>query len=511
MPSHILVIDDDPVQRRLLAGMIEQLGHVAHHAENGRTGLSILEELGERIDVVLLDLLMPEMSGQAFLEEIGRRGLDVPVIVQTGQGGIETVVHAMQAGAFDFVMKPVTPERLTVALHQAMKVERRHDDATRMAEPASDDIGFESIVSASPAMIRALDLARRAAASDIPVLIEGESGVGKKRLARAIHQEGRRAGGPFVVVDCAALAPALAEAILFGRERGIGAAVRLAGKFRDADGGTLLLNDVASLPTTVQAKLLHAVQFGEIEPVNARNPVKVDLRLMVSSGRDLITEVREGRFREDLYYRLSVFPIAIPALARRREDVPALVRHIVRRLAVAQGHEGVGQGIDAGAMALLTAYDWPGNIRELENLLYRALILAEGRELTVRDFPDVAARTGPIGLRSVAAEGMSARLAGTTAPQEQAASGKLSILGVSEAGRNDAHSGREDGTIAGLDATGEVRKLADVEEDLIRFALKFYRGQMSQVARKLGIGRSTLYRKLKDYGIDPDNPLSSAA
>ncbi|OLP53756.1 sigma-54-dependent Fis family transcriptional regulator [Rhizobium rhizosphaerae] len=509
MPSHILVIDDDPVQRRLLAGMVEQLGHVAHHAENGRVGLSLLEELGDQVDVILLDLMMPEMSGHAFLEEVAQRGIDTPVIVQTGQGGIETVVHAIQAGAFDFVMKPVSPERLTIALHQAMKVERRHAPWAGERADAGEDIGFASIVSASPAMIRALDLARRAAECDIPVLIEGETGVGKKRLARAIHQESQRAERPFIVVDCAALTPVHAEAILFGRERGLGpaGAPRLSGKFRDAEGGTLLLSDIAALPMTVQAKLLRAVQFGEIEPVNANHPIKVDVRLMVASGRDLIAEVREGRFREDLYYRLSVFPIALSALSRRREDVPALVRRLVQRLGAEYGH-GSGQGIDAGALALLTAYDWPGNIRELEATLYRALLLAEGRELTVRHFPEITARTGPIGLRSMAADGMSARLAAATPEVEAETPGRVAVLGAPEA---EPRTARSDGLIATLDSTGDVRKLAEIEEDIIRFALKFYRGQMSQVARKLGIGRSTLYRKLKDYGIDPDNPLSSAA
>jgi DNA-binding NtrC family response regulator len=514
MTSQILVIDDDPVQRRLLTNMIERLGHIAHIADNGRSGLELLERKRGNISAILLDLMMPEMNGHGFLEAIAERGIDIPVIVQTGQGGIETVVLAMQAGAFDFVVKPVSPERLSVALTNALKMENQESRARPAKRSRSGAIGFDDVVSASPAMIRVLDLAHRAAQSNIPIVLEGESGVGKEMVARAIQAASDRSGKPFITVNCGAIPHNLVESILFGHEKGAftGATEKHTGKFVDADGGTLFLDEIGDLPLEVQVKLLRAVQQGEIETIGARHPQKVNVRLISATNKDLINEVREGRFREDLYYRLNVFPITIPALRKRKEDVPVLVRSFVERFSIEQGLSAP-LAITSGALALLTAYDWPGNIRQLENAIFRAVVLAEGSELTVRDFPQIATQipgyvvaertgfsweeAGPSSLPIAGAQSLppvypdfGAAEKTTAAPEAEPAHGNA---------------------ISSVDVGGNVRKLADVEEELIRFALKFYRGQMSQVARKLGIGRSTLYRKLKDYGISPDDPFSEAA
>lgn len=332
-------------------------------------------------------------------------------------------------------------------------------------------------------------------------------------VARAIQAASDRAAKPFVTVNCGAIPHNLVESILFGHEKGAftGASEKHSGKFVDADGGTLFLDEIGDLPLDVQVKLLRAVQQGEIETIGARQPQKVNVRLISATNKDLITEVREGRFREDLYYRLNVFPITIPALRRRKEDIPVLVRAFVERFSAEQRLDQ-RLTVSSGAMALLTSYDWPGNIRQLENAIFRAVVLADGHELTVRDFPQVATQIP--GYIVADRSGLSWGEAG---PERRPASGQLAAAQADAGAREQpAHSeqtpeGRLENAIASLSEGGEVRKLAEVEEELIRFALKFYRGQMSQVARKLGIGRSTLYRKLKDYGIDPDNPLREAA
>jgi DNA-binding NtrC family response regulator len=514
MTSQILVIDDDPVQRRLLTNMIERLGHIAHIADNGRSGLELLERKRGNISAILLDLMMPEMNGHGFLEAIAERGINIPVIVQTGQGGIETVVLAMQAGAFDFVVKPVSPERLSVALTNALKMENQETRQRPAKRSRSGAVGFDDVVSASPAMIRVLDLARRAAQSNIPIVLEGESGVGKEMVARAIQAASDRHSRPFITVNCGAIPHNLVESILFGHEKGAftGATEKHTGKFVDADGGTLFLDEIGDLPLEVQVKLLRAVQQGEIETIGARHPQKVNVRLISATNKDLINEVREGRFREDLYYRQNDFPITIPALRKRKEDVPVLVRSFVERFSAEQGLPAP-LTVTSGALALLTAYDWPGNIRQLENAIFRAVVLAEGNELTVKDFPQIATQipgyvvaektgfswgeSGPSAMPIVGAQPLPP-VYPDFGPAEKP-------VAASEA---DASPGN---AISSVDGGGNVRKLADVEEELIRFALKFYRGQMSQVARKLGIGRSTLYRKLKDYGINPDDPFSEAA
>ena len=510
MTSQILVIDDDPVQRRLLTNMIERLGHIAHLADNGRSGLELLERKRGLISVILLDLMMPEMNGHGFLEAIAERGIDTPVIVQTGQGGIETVVLAMQAGAFDFVVKPVSPERLSVAIGNALKMDQREGRGRGGRRGRSEAVHFDDIVSASSEMLRVIELGRRAAQSNIPVVLEGESGVGKEMVARAIQAASDRAHKPFVTVNCGAIPHNLVESILFGHEKGAftGATERHTGKFMEADGGTLFLDEIGDLPLEVQVKLLRAVQQGEIETIGARFPQKVNVRLISATNRDLITEVREGRFREDLYYRLNVFPIAIPALRKRKEDIPVLVRAFVQRFA---GEQKLARplGVSAGALALLTAYDWPGNIRQLENAIFRAVVLSEGAELTAADFPQIAAQVPGYGLAEDG--GITWEAASVRTPEPAAEARLPSVYPDFRPSESPEAASGPDNAISSVDKGGHVRKLADVEEELIRFALKFYHGQMSQVARKLGIGRSTLYRKLKDYGIDPDDPLKEAA
>jgi DNA-binding NtrC family response regulator len=515
LTAHILVVDDDPVQRRLLKAAVESQGHVAHLAEDGEAGLEYFRLHRAEISVVLLDLMMPGLSGLDFLIAVGGQEVEVPVIVQTGQGGIDTVVQAMRAGAFDFVVKPVTPERIAAAVANALKVDQR-DSKTRPARRSrSGAVQFSDIISASPAMARVVDLSRRAAQSTIPVVLEGESGVGKEMVARAIQAASDRSSRPFVTVNCGAIPPNMVESILFGHEKGAfpGATERHIGKFIEADGGTLFLDEIGELPLEAQVKLLRAVQDGEIEVMGAARPQKVNVRLISATNKDLIAEVKAARFREDLYYRLNVFPITIPALRRRKEDVPFLARAFAERFSAEQ-RLARPLTLGAGALALLTAFDWPGNIRQLENAIYRAIILAEGTELTENDFPQILAQI-PGGLSQdqfwSGVSGLSDSLAEASAAQRSNDRPELAFIDRLPAPRAEDRGVMADNIIVSVDDSGDVRRLAEIEEELIRFALKFYRGQMSQVARKLGIGRSTLYRKLKDYGIDPDDPQKNAA
>lgn len=513
MSSRVLIVDDDPVQRRLLNAAAERAGYETELFKDGRAALARLTGAGARIDAVVLDLMMPEMGGLEMLERLMAFGISVPVIVQTGQGGLETVVKAMRAGAFDFVVKPVSPERLALSIGNALKAARCSPGSS---SSAGQNAGFDGIVAASPAMERVISLGRRAAASVIPVVLEGESGVGKEMIARAVQAESVRRSKPFVTVNCGAIPGNLVESILFGHEKGAftGATERHAGKFAEADGGTLFLDEIGELPLEVQVKLLRAVQLGEIETVGARTPRKVDIRLISATNKDLIEEVKAGRFREDLYYRLNVFPIHVPALRKRKEDIPQLVRHFIGRFSEAIG--SAVRGIAPDAMALLTAHDWPGNIRELENAIHRAIVLCDGDTLATNLFPQIATQISGYSLDTlVAAQPISsATMQDTDLPRNPDAD--IQALAPQQELEFDdcIPAPAPDPGVPAVNAIspeGEVRTIAEIEEELIRFALSFYRGHMSEVARRLGIGRSTLYRKLKDYAIDPEDPGREAA
>ena len=495
----ILVVDDDPVQRRLLEAALVRAGHEVILADSGEAGLDALEgPRGRDVAAVVLDLVMPGLGGLAVLKAMRERGIDIPVIVQTAQGGIDTVVSAMRQGAFDFVVKPVSPEKLQAAIAGALKVEALGSAARKPARAPSGSMTFRDLIAASPAMERVLRLGRKAASSNIPILLEGESGVGKEMVARAIQGSGDRRSRPFVTVNCGAIPDNLVESILFGHEKGAftGATEKHTGKFVEAHTGTLFLDEIGDLPLDVQVKLLRAVQEGEVDPVGGRSTVKVDIRLISATNRDLIQRVKDGAFREDLYYRLNVFPIHVPPLRERREDIPLLVQHFVARLGKSETGGRV-KGISSAALAMLEAYDWPGNIRQLENAIFRAVVLCEGELLTPEDFPQIRAQVGSIDL-SLHEE---ARLTPVrpVGPSQFAAE----IAPSAQAARHDFGQERL-GTLRAMDDKGNMRSLAEVESEMIRLAIDHYQGQMSEVARRLGIGRSTLYRKLKEMGIDPD-------
>jgi DNA-binding NtrC family response regulator len=489
MTATILIVDDDPVQRRLLAAAVERFGYRGAVAESGEEALAVLTGSdGDGIALVILDLIMPGLGGMAVLAKLRELDRGVPVIVQTAQGGIDTVVGAMRAGAVDFVVKPVSPERLQVSIENALKLGALEGELARLKRAVSGTLTFRDIITRSQAMERVIRLGQRAAASQIPILIEGESGVGKEMIARAIQGSSDRRTKSFVTVNCGAIPDNLVESILFGHEKGAftGAAERHVGKFREAHGGSLFLDEVGELPLDVQVKLLRALQDGEIDPVGAKRPIRVDFRLISATNRSLIDLVKAGRFREDLYYRLNVFPIRIPPLRERREDIPDLVRHFTARFAAEEKKTFI-RGVSAAALQLLSRYDWPGNIRQLENAVFRAVVLADEAVLTPEEFPQVAAQ-----------------LDGDPAPARDVEPTELSLEPVEIA--YAAHPATAGEIVAALGDDGDVRPLAEVEAAMIRLALERYEGRMTLVARKLGIGRSTLYRKLKELGISDTVP-----
>jgi DNA-binding NtrC family response regulator len=481
MVKSVLIVDDDPTQRRLLQAVIEKQGYRAETADSGESALDRLADPG--IDVMLLDLIMPGMDGMETMAAVKAKWPDLPVIVLTASGGIETVVAAMRAGAADFFVKPASPERIAVSIRNAFKVQNLSGEVKRLSRKVEGKLGFSDMIAGAPTMQQVVRLGERAAQSDIPILITGESGVGKEMVAQSIMSASKRAGAPFVTVNCGAIPENLVESTLFGHEKGAftGAVGKHAGKFQEADGGTLFLDEIGELPLDMQVKLLRALQEGEVDPVGGKRPVKVDVRIVSATNRDLAEQVAEGAFREDLFYRLNVFPIEVPSLRRRKEDVPDLVRHFIGRFNAQEGKAILDA--TAETHALLAASDWPGNVRQLENAIFRAVVLADTDRLTPQDFPQISGLTPSMAMPSSAGPDM-------VMPATQ--------LLVSE----DASD--EGLPVDIMDEGGHLRSLEDIERDLIEFAIETYAGRMSEVARRLGVGRSTLYRKVREYELDVD-------
>ena len=488
MSEVVLIVDDDPVQRRLLETTIQRYGYQTIVADGGDAAVKLFTRPDTRIDAVVLDLVMPDLDGLGVLAFMREASLNIPVIVQTAHGGIDNVVSAMRAGATDFVVKPASPERLEVSLRNVLAARALAGELQRLKRRHEGTLTIADVITRSAAMQPVLKAAEKAAASAISVLLEGEPGVGKELIAHAIHGSGTRRAKPFVAVNCGAMPETLVESILFGHEKGAftGATERHAGKFVEADGGTLFLDEVGELPPPAQVKLLRALQEGAVEPVGGRKVVKLDVRIISATNRNLIADVKAGRFREDLFYRLHVFPLSVPPLRTRREDVPDLARHFLTRFAAEEGKRV--RGISREALSLLAAANWPGNVRQLENAMFRAVVLAEGEEIGINEFPQIAAQ--------VSSDEASIPQLSEPSPAIAASwpDGPADVVPVRIA--TPAH------TLPITDSHGNVRPLEEIERDSIRFAISHYRGQMSEVARKLRIGRSTLYRKLEGLGLE---------
>ena len=462
----LMLIDDEPAQRRLVAALAARGGWRTIFAGDAETAIATLgTQDGMRLDAILFDHWGEDADASTLIAELRARRPALPVLVVTANGSVAHAVNAMRAGATDFLVKPLAPERLLQALEAAVEGTAA-GELRPLTEKIPAMLGFDEIVGSEPQFRAALAIAAKAARARVAVLIEGESGVGKEVVAEAVHAASPRARKPMLTVNCSTLPANLIDSELFGHEPGAfpGAFDRKVGKFVEADGGTLFIDEIAEMPLETQDRLHDALQSGLILPQGGRHAREVDVRVIAATNKRLVEEVEAGRFREELFFRLNVVPVTIPPLRDRAQDIPALARHLLARIALQPGLRQLG--ITDDALALLVDYDWPGNVRQLQNALFRAAVLCEGDALTRADFPQIAT--------------LNARRARSPQPQHMSTSGGVTLF----------------------HPDGNLRALHEIEADVIRLAIGHYRGRMTEVARRLGIGRSTLYRKLSELGID---------
>jgi len=447
-PSRILIVEDDRPQADAVAEALQRVGHSCVVVTEPRRALDLLEDDG--FDLVITDLVMHEVSGMDILREAKRLDPESEVIVITGHGSIETAVQAIQDGASDYIAKPLNLGELRDRVAKALEHRRLVRRTEQLASQLQERFGFEGIIGQSASIHRIIQICRQIAPTDATVLIEGESGTGKELVAKALHNNSPRKEGNFVALNCAALSEGILESELFGHEKGAftGAFTSRKGRFEHANGGTLFLDEVGDMPMATQIKLLRVIESREIVRVGSNDPRRVDVRLISASNRRLEDLVKAGSFREDLYFRLKVVRILLAPLRDRREDIPLLTDHYLRRLAQEHGRDV--RGITPAAQAVFNAYDWPGNVRELINTLETMVVLAHSEML---DVPDI-----PAEIRPAAAAGAASGLA----------------PGIS---------------------------LQQAERILIERTLEMTGGNRQQTAQTLGIGERTLYRKIKDYGL----------
>jgi DNA-binding NtrC family response regulator len=474
----LLLIDDEPAQQRLVTAIGARAGWWVRGAPDLDTARRMLADPQEpKFHAILVDYWLSGAEGAEMVTALRALRPDIPLLVLTSHNDVTAAVQAMRAGASDFLVKPIGPDRLLAALNTATDRRRASSELRPLSEKIGKPLDFDEIVGSSTGFRAALAVAAKAARARVPVLIEGESGTGKEIVAQAIHAASPRGKKPLHTVNCGAIPANLVESVLFGHEKGAftGAFDRHIGRFEDADGATLFLDEVGELPLETQVKLLRVLEAGEIQRLGSRITQTVDVRIIAATNRKLTEEVAAGRFREDLYYRLNVVHVGIPPLRERVSDIPVLARHLLARIAEQPGMRPLSIADDA--FTVLMAYGWPGNVRQLQNALFRAAVLCEGDALTAADFPHIAS------------ESTHGRRA------------------------DDYHARRPDGAQAPghvvhgagvtlYDADGHLRPLEAIEADIIRLAIGHYRGRMTEVARRLGIGRSTLYRKLGELGID---------
>jgi len=384
-PFRILVVDDEPAQLELVGGFLAKRGFEVSLSADGREALARFSR--EPFDLVLTDQKMPGFSGLELIEAVRAQNPETPVIVMTAYGTIETAVAAVKAGAADYLTKPLNLDELLHRVHQVRERQRLLGENRELREALQERHRVEGIIGESGRMQEVLSLVRRVAPSDATVLIRGESGTGKELIAKAIHYASPRAAGPLVRVNCAALPESLMESELFGHEKGAftGAVATRKGRFELADGGSLFLDEIGDLPLHLQVKLLRALQEREIERVGSSRPITVNVRVLAATHRDLEALVRDGRFRDDLYYRINVVTVTLPPLRERREDLPLFIEHFLRRFAEKNGK--VIRGLTRDAREALLRYDYPGNVRELENLIERAVVLTRDEVIGREDLP----------------------------------------------------------------------------------------------------------------------------
>jgi two-component system response regulator HydG len=448
--ASVLVVDDDRAMGEFLVGELEEKHFSVQSCTSGRAALDALALAS--FDVVVTDLNMPQMSGLAFCERMAADHPQVPIIVLTAFGSIETAVAAIRAGAYDFLTKPVEIDALALALERAAQHRRLRDEVHRLRSVVAATQQYEDLVGSSSAMQRLYRLLDDLADSDASVLVSGESGTGKELVARALHRRGRRSDGPFVAQNCAAIPSALLESELFGHVRGAFTDARAArtGLFVRASGGTLFLDEIGELPLELQPKLLRALQERVVRPLGADAEVPFDVRLVAATNRDLDLAVEERRFREDLYFRVNVVHVELPPLRARGNDVMLLAQRFLERFA-ARSEKPI-TGISTPAAELLLAYSWPGNVRELQNCIERAVALTRGDEIAAADLPE-----------------------------------KIRTYSASH-------------VLLAADDPSELVPMEEVERRYVLRVMEAVGGSKSMAARVLGFDRRTLYRKLERYG-----------
>jgi DNA-binding NtrC family response regulator len=396
--ERILVVDDEDNARRAIATILGEEGYEVAEASNGVDALARIADFLPA--VVLSDVRMPQMDGLTLLKKAREQGSDATFVMMTAFASVETAVEAMRAGADNYLVKPLDADAVLVILGKALEKRSLRREAESLRDQVRQRTRFHNIIGDSPQLQGIYDVVRRAATTRATVLILGESGTGKELIAQALHQESPRRDKPFIRVHCAALSENLLESELFGHEKGsfTGAVARKEGRFELADGGTLFLDEIGDISAAVQVKLLRVLQQREFERVGGTQTIKVDVRIVAATHRDLSAEVKAGRFREDLFYRLNVVSLTLPPLRERKSDIPALVSHFLEKYSESYGKQVTG--LAPGTLQALLAHDWPGNIRELENAIERGVVLAHGPELTTDDLPPVLRGPRPLGSAS---------------------------------------------------------------------------------------------------------------
>ncbi len=450
----ILLADDDENLRRVLEFQLTEAGYLVSTAQDGAAALEIF--LNNDFDCVITDLRMPKLSGLELLEKIKTANAEIPVIVITAFGEVETAVTAMKAGAFDYINKPFNRDEILLTLERALNFSETRNENRQLRELVDKEFRLDNIIGDSPAMRTVLNLVGRVSRSDATVLITGESGTGKELIAKGIHFSGKRKDNPFIPINCAAIPESLIEAELFGFKRGsfTGASHDTKGKFEDAGGGTLLLDEISQMPLALQPKLLRVLQEQEIVRIGESSPRKIDVRIIAATNQNLEKMVERGAFREDLYFRLAVVPINLPPLRARREDIPLLINHFFRRAKEKHGFENLKMTREV--VNVLSNYLFPGNVRELENLIERMVVLSDEKSLAMADVPEYISKP-------------------------------LQIFGNVK-----------------FELPAENISLDEIEREIIRYALEMHNGNQSQTARYLSITRSALIYRMEKHGLDAD-------
>lgn len=452
MSIKILVADDEPSHRQMIEAVLTAEGYEVTQAEDGQAAISAVEE--KFYDLVIMDVRMPNVDGLQALQNIKQISPGIPVIIMTAYASVGSAVEALKSSAYDYLIKPLDIDELKILVAKALRFHQLEQENIYLKERLNDRFDFSNIIGRSPSMTRLFEAVALVAPSDATVLIVGESGTGKELIANAIHQNSPRKDQPFIKVNCAALPETLLESELFGHEKGAftGAMARKQGRFQLAHNSSILLDEVAEMAPTTQAKILRVLQERQFEPVGSTQTIKVDTRVIVATNKNLEKEIQEGRFREDLYYRLNVVTVDVPPLRQRREDIPLLADFFLKQYA--EKNRRPIDGFTPRATDLLMRHDWPGNVRELENIIERAVIMARGEMITPMEFP-------------------------------------IDLQNLDE----DLKESRIDLTPG--------RSLKEVEKAMILRTLEEVEGNRTHAARILGISRRTLQLKLKEYGINP--------